>query len=442
MLLCDLPADALAAVVSRVDDPATLQNLTAVSMRGSISTIARSDTIWETVFVETWGEAFLNKVSSSIIGDPTGEGAAADTEEEAPGWMREPARLSSAQEEVMQACAGKWRKSKSLRIAYFTLLALMPADFVADPDRCAARLCEGTAETELRKRAEIVAAFLFHTSALHSPRGLPNSEQMQGAATKYMSASDRDERAVFSRLVRRAYVAHLTLRGLPVADAIRLLLSRTAMPTEAGRVCRIMWILAGEFFAQNGGSHTPDSDWDSDASSDQVFQGQTVPATILRDVETDVINGSNGVQTFISHDVVYLLMWSALFLNSDMHNPKIMKKMKRGEWVASTCVAIKGVVQKAASLAGDARITDFQIPPALEAELHIIAESVALKPLLRTANYTYSRRQTLVKWTTLSTHRADTAPFGHIGIFAQRVADVWDEVWNNVGTLVTDGFRS
>mmetsp|Transcript_30708 Transcript_30708/g.72978 ORF Transcript_30708/g.72978 Transcript_30708/m.72978 type:complete len:430 (+) Transcript_30708:187-1476(+) len=429
MLLCDLPADALAAVVSRVDDPATLQNLTAVSMRGSISTIARSDTIWETVFVETWGEAFLNKVSSSIIGDPTGEGAAADTEEEAPGWMREPARLSSAQEEVMQACAGKWRKSKSLRIAYFTLLALMPADFVADPDRCAARLCEGTAETELRKRAEIVAAFLFHTSALHSPRGLPNSEQMQGAATKYMSASDRDERAVFSRLVRRAYVAHLTLRGLPVADAIRLLLSRTAMPTEAGRVCRIMWILAGEFFAQNGGSHTPDSDWDSDASSDQ-------------DVETDVINGSNGVQTFISHDVVYLLMWSALFLNSDMHNPKIMKKMKRGEWVASTCVAIKGVVQKAASLAGDARITDFQIPPALEAELHIIAESVALKPLLRTANYTYSRRQTLVKWTTLSTHRADTAPFGHIGIFAQRVADVWDEVWNNVGTLVTDGFRS
>mmetsp|Transcript_11240 Transcript_11240/g.26381 ORF Transcript_11240/g.26381 Transcript_11240/m.26381 type:complete len:112 (-) Transcript_11240:3220-3555(-) len=30
MLLCDLPADALAAVVSRVDDPATLQNLTAV----------------------------------------------------------------------------------------------------------------------------------------------------------------------------------------------------------------------------------------------------------------------------------------------------------------------------------------------------------------------------------------------------------------------------
>jgi len=75
-------------------------------MRGSISTIARSDTIWETVFVETWGEAFLNKVSSSIIGDPTGEGAAADTEEEAPGWMREPARLSSAQEEVMQACAG------------------------------------------------------------------------------------------------------------------------------------------------------------------------------------------------------------------------------------------------------------------------------------------------------------------------------------------------
>eukprot|EP00290_Baffinella_frigidus_P012683 CAMPEP_0180160586 /NCGR_PEP_ID=MMETSP0986-20121125/28199_1 /TAXON_ID=697907 /ORGANISM="non described non described, Strain CCMP2293" /LENGTH=407 /DNA_ID=CAMNT_0022110873 /DNA_START=173 /DNA_END=1397 /DNA_ORIENTATION=+ len=407
MLLCDLPADALAAVVSRVDDPATLQNLTAVSMRGSISTIARSDTIWETVFVETWGEAFLNKVSSSIIGDPTGEGAAADTEEEAPGWMREPARLSSAQEEVMQAAQ----------------------DFVADPDRCAARLCEGTAETELRKRAEIVAAFLFHTSALHSPRGLPNSEQMQGAATKYMSASDRDERAVFSRLVRRAYVAHLTLRGLPVADAIRLLLSRTAMPTEAGRVCRIMWILAGEFFAQNGGSHTPDSDWDSDASSDQ-------------DVETDVINGSNGVQTFISHDVVYLLMWSALFLNSDMHNPKIMKKMKRGEWVASTCVAIKGVVQKAASLAGDARITDFQIPPALEAELHIIAESVALKPLLRTANYTYSRRQTLVKWTTLSTHRADTAPFGHIGIFAQRVADVWDEVWNNVGTLVTDGFRS
>ena len=34
------------------------------------------------------------------------------------------------------------------------------------------------------------------------------------------------------RLVRRAYVAHLSLKGVPVADAIRLLLSRTAMPSE------------------------------------------------------------------------------------------------------------------------------------------------------------------------------------------------------------------
>ena len=40
----------------------TLQLFACRSKNGSISTIARSDSIWERLFVETWGEAFLIKV--------------------------------------------------------------------------------------------------------------------------------------------------------------------------------------------------------------------------------------------------------------------------------------------------------------------------------------------------------------------------------------------
>lgn len=56
------------------------------------------------------------------------------------------------------------------------------------------------------------------------------------------------------------------------------------MPTEASRVCRIMWDFAGVY-------------------RDGVDDGHPLFGQ--------------------SHDIVYLVVWSLLVLNSDAHNPKV-----------------------------------------------------------------------------------------------------------------------
>jgi len=112
------------------------------------------------------------------------------------------------------------------------------------------------------------------------------------------------------------------LAGLDLVAAIRLFMHETQMPKEARRMCHLFWSFAGAYYEQNGGYVPPE------------------PRDLIKGPRPDADAVPNHGR-WRSHDHVYLMVMSLVFLNADAHNPAVTTKLSEQTWVRSTMESLR-----------------------------------------------------------------------------------------------------
>eukprot|EP00286_Rhodomonas_abbreviata_P021000 CAMPEP_0181302782 /NCGR_PEP_ID=MMETSP1101-20121128/8187_1 /TAXON_ID=46948 /ORGANISM="Rhodomonas abbreviata, Strain Caron Lab Isolate" /LENGTH=427 /DNA_ID=CAMNT_0023408269 /DNA_START=78 /DNA_END=1361 /DNA_ORIENTATION=+ len=311
--LHQLPGDILVDIFYRVKEPAALVRLGSLSCK-NVATVARSDAVWQSTFRSIWGSSLLSKVVASIPAekDDGGEKKEAGA---IPNWMLEPICLSSEAENELQKGRQLWENRPCLMTAFQVLAKLVPPEFNTNRDRCLTRLTEG--EEDPVKKAKVVASFIHYFSPDRQ-----HVASVRKAGVECMTVKSVED--PFSLSIRREYVRLFNLKGLSLPDAMRALLSYSAMPGEASRICRLLWVFAAEFHCQHGGVE----------NTDRLDPKKATP----EDPQEPSPDGG----AWVNQDVVYLLMWSLLVLNADLQNPGVKNKMQLHDWVKNTTLALQG----------------------------------------------------------------------------------------------------
>jgi len=374
-----LPSDILVDLLQRIRDPTTLVRLASLSS-SNLAAVARSDAVWAPTFQQFWGRAIYSKVLDSMqlglpVSEPQSEGegvtnrklrklhfermarqragestdkiddsntAAMEPEEfEAslpdwiPDWMLTPC-LSSDQEKAQRECHQLWTEKPSMMVAFTCLAKLVPPDFNTDPSIWILRLTE--AEEDVQTKARVAASFLHYFSP--NRKGVHN---VRKAAVKCMTVKSAHD--PLSLAIRREYVRKFNVQGMSLPDAMRTLLTYGDMPTEAARICRLLWVFAAEFHCQHGGEES------ERAEPKKSVQGE-------QEAAPPPLGGA-----WVSQDVVYLLMWSLLVLNADAQNPHVKSKMQLHEWVKNTALALAGAGHVPRGVRPDGTLEDSEARP-------------------------------------------------------------------------------
>eukprot|EP00285_Hemiselmis_virescens_P002824 CAMPEP_0173415934 /NCGR_PEP_ID=MMETSP1356-20130122/85123_1 /TAXON_ID=77927 ORGANISM="Hemiselmis virescens, Strain PCC157" /NCGR_SAMPLE_ID=MMETSP1356 /ASSEMBLY_ACC=CAM_ASM_000847 /LENGTH=287 /DNA_ID=CAMNT_0014378223 /DNA_START=198 /DNA_END=1058 /DNA_ORIENTATION=+ len=285
-----LERDLFALITSHLDDPSVLCRLSGVSR--AMRSASACDSAWAPVFRRMFGSALLEAARESLH-EHDADSISIDN---IPRWMCIRPYLPWYEQELTE-CLDMWRRAPSLKIAFRILEIFLVTDFTREPLGCLANVrgaCGGMEEDESRSTA---ACFLFWASR----EGVEGREQFRRKAIEMMTTKTPkaeegaapDLERERTKAIRQVYVRQFDTKGLSLITATRLFLEKTSMPTEAGRLCRIMWDFAG--------------------------------VCRERMTEKDPLYGQ-------SHDVVYLLVWAALVLNADAHNPQVKQKMLVSEW--------------------------------------------------------------------------------------------------------------
>eukprot|EP01116_Phalansterium_solitarium_P015042 TRINITY_DN3305_c0_g2_i7.p1 TRINITY_DN3305_c0_g2~~TRINITY_DN3305_c0_g2_i7.p1 ORF type:complete len:1004 (+),score=213.10 TRINITY_DN3305_c0_g2_i7:1668-4679(+) len=109
----------------------------------------------------------------------------------------------------------------------------------------------------------------------------------------------------FNTSVLQHYLESFEFSGLSIDQALRLFVASFRMPGEAQKIDRMMEAFASRYFA--------------------VTQRQPRPSSSAEDAVSGVV--------FSNQDQVYVLSFSMMMLNTDLHNDAVRKKMSRAEWI-------------------------------------------------------------------------------------------------------------
>lgn len=120
----------------------------------------------------------------------------------------------------------------------------------------------------------------------------------------------------------RAYARLFDLAGLRVDVALRVFLASFALPGEAQKIDRVVEAFAAAYFEQQ---------------QRQASHGGPPPATPTADLSSPAAAGScapcgagEGGWAFRSADGVYVLAFSLVMLNTDLHSAHVKDKMRFG----------------------------------------------------------------------------------------------------------------
>ena len=384
--LHQLPHDALVAVLQR----ATCEDLDLVAQVPcrAVSGAARVDSLWAPALRRCFGAALAARVAASLegpaeTGAETEMEAAAATErgasdpERVPGWLLEPVRLSSKTQQAFVASCRYWGAQPGIRTAYRILARLVPPSFASDPEGWVLKLTSGEPHEE--DQARVLAAFM----QLNAKRWVRSREcaaddegehrRVASVLSHYITTSRTMPGASLPRAACRMYAHSFDLAGRDLVAAIRLFLHETQMPKEGRRMCHLLWAFAGAYYEQNGG-YVPDTPRD-------LVKGPPP------DADTVPLRGR-----WRSHDCVYLMVMSLVFLNADAHNPAVKTKLSERMWVHSTTEslrmnAISSSSAESAALGGSEGDAEGQTA-CDEASLKCMYWQVLAQPLLSLNEYT------------------------------------------------------
>ncbi len=155
----------------------------------------------------------------------------------------------------------------------------------------------------------------------------------------YLGEDDVLDESHFMDRVRQAYVSGLSFGGYPVLEALRLFLTGCGfrLPGEAQKIERLMEIFAGKYMADNPpppppppGLCTVAADAAATASSSGEPQSQTGFSSSS--------SSSFSSSSFSSADTVFILCYSIIILQTDLHkvssaSGKKRKKMTLAEFI-------------------------------------------------------------------------------------------------------------
>jgi hypothetical protein len=323
LLLHHLPHDVLVAILQRTsaDD---LDRVEAVPCR-AVSCAARADILWGAAVRRCFGAALAARVAASLEGEPA-EGEGEGVPERVPGWLSETVRLSWTMQQAFIASYRAWHAQPTMRTAYRILARLVPPSFASDPQAWVQKLTSGEPREEDKAR---VLAFFVQMNARRWARARDSAaddvnehRRVTSVLAHYLTTPKGAEGSSLARATCRAYTHSFDLAGLDLVAAIRLFMHETQMPKEARRMCHLFWSFAGAYYEQNGGYVPPE------------------PRDLIKGPRPDADAVPNHGR-WRSHDHVYLMVMSLVFLNADAHNPAVTTKLSEQTWVRSTMESLR-----------------------------------------------------------------------------------------------------
>ncbi len=381
--LHELPNDVLVALLQRAAGE-DLDLVAQVPCR-TVSAAARTDSLWAPALRRCFGAALAARVAASLEGggveaEVEAEAAAergASDPERVPGWLLEPVRLSSKTQQAFVASCRIWRAQPAMRTAYRILARLVPPSFASDPEGWVLKLTSGEPREE--DKARVLAAFM-QLNAKRWARSRDSAADDEGehrrvasVLSHYITTSRKEPGASLPRATCRMYAHSFGLAGLELIEAIRLFLHETQMPKEGRRMCHLLWAFAGAYYEQNGG-YVPDTPRD-------LVKGPPP------DADTVPLHGR-----WRSHDCVYLMVMSLVFLNADAHNPAVKTKLSEQAWVHSTTESLRinaiSTSSAESSALGASERDTLEESAVDEASLKRMYRQVLAQPLLSLNDYT------------------------------------------------------
>ena len=323
LLLHHLPHDVLVAILQRApaDD---IDRVAAVPCR-AVSGAARADILWGPAVRCCFGAALAARVAASLDGEAAeaeGEGVT----ERVPGWLSEPVRLSSAMQQAFMASCRAWRAQPTMRTAYRILARLVPPSFASDPQAWVQKLTSGEPREE--DKARVLAVFVqmnarrWARARDSAADDVDEHRRVNSVLAHYLTTPKGADGSSLARATCRAYTHSFDLAGRELVAAIRLFMHETQMPKEARRMCHLFWSFAGAYYEQNGGYVPPE------------------PRDLIKGPRPDADAVPNHGR-WRSHDHVYLMVMSLVFLNADAHNPAVTTKLSEQTWVRSTMESLR-----------------------------------------------------------------------------------------------------
>jgi len=194
-------------------------------------------------------------------------------------------------------------------------LALAARTFNKEPSKSMAAL-QGLGLVQNPATPESMAEFMKHTPGLDLR-----------TVGEYLS-----KRGDWNSEVRKAFMDLFPFAGLPLVEALRMLLSTFRLPGEAQLIERLMESFAERYFASQ--PLVVDTD-----SSSEVSQGaRWVPREKQFDRKAEVSGGTpegeeEPLRCQMMHsDTIFVLSYSIIMLNTDLHNPHVKTRMKIEEY--------------------------------------------------------------------------------------------------------------
>eukprot|EP00292_Cryptomonas_paramecium_P012300 CAMPEP_0113672704 /NCGR_PEP_ID=MMETSP0038_2-20120614/6420_1 /TAXON_ID=2898 /ORGANISM="Cryptomonas paramecium" /LENGTH=295 /DNA_ID=CAMNT_0000589021 /DNA_START=87 /DNA_END=971 /DNA_ORIENTATION=- /assembly_acc=CAM_ASM_000170 len=269
--------DVLVLIFCKLCEPRFVNRLRLVSK--GFKNAADNDSVWRCLIERTFGPRILNlsialQSSSDLSRDPS--------------TVNGDSTEGSARLEL-----------STMRLKFRTMVQTLSERFVTEPVSAIENITTGSS---IEESGAFAASFIYWCS----PK-LNGVQDIRTPAIRFLTEPKGSPSRVISKASRKAFVLLFEARGLPLLAALRGFLRRIVMPGEASRVCRILWDFAGHYATENPQGVPPASKFDG--QDNDVF----VPG--------------------LSHDSVYMLIWSLLVLNTDHYNPKVVTKMEREQWV-------------------------------------------------------------------------------------------------------------